>query len=364
MVAILNGGDTAGRQPGREYLQRKPPGAKRHRAMKNHLFKKILLLSLMVAAGVPAALFGLGGSAHAETVTIGSGGTAGLYYPLAATLAEILNRSDSDSAAVAEVTDASVENIRLCSRGALSYGMARGDFVYEAYHRGREDDGPLGGIRAVLVFYPSALHVVARGKLGGISVYQLKGKRVAVGARHSGTEYMAERVLKRALGISYASFDAYSYSFRETRKALKDKRVDIGIFCITPPSAFIMDLCDIREMALVRFDEAAIEKITARLPYYSRYRLTPQMYGSLTETVTVPAAWNMLICRADRDPEEVYRLVKTLFEQQASIVRVFPFAETMTPENLVARTVIPLHPGVIRYLAEKGIPLPASPAAE
>jgi hypothetical protein len=56
----------------------------------------------------------------------------------------------------------------------------------------------------------------------------------------------------------------------------------------------------------------------------------------------------------------VYKLVKALFEHNDALVKIHPSAAYTTPENTVKYSPIPLHPGTIKYLKEKGIKVPAN----
>ena len=76
-----------------------------------------------------------------------------------------------------------------------------------------------------------------------------------------------------------------------------------------------------------------------------------------TQTLSV---WNVVICQKSLSDDMVYRLTKVLFEQNDYMQKIHPFARYTTPENLVRQTPIPIHPGSIKYLKEKGIAIPAN----
>jgi hypothetical protein len=58
------------------------------------------------------------------------------------------------------------------------------------------------------------------------------------------------------------------------------------------------------------------------------------------------------------DADLVYQLTKAVFEHQDYMIKIHPFAKYTTPENAVKHAVIPLHPGAIRYLKERGLSIP------
>ncbi|NQU64808.1 MAG: C4-dicarboxylate ABC transporter substrate-binding protein, partial [SAR324 cluster bacterium] len=54
----------------------------------------------------------------------------------------------------------------------------------------------------------------------------------------------------------------------------------------------------------------------------------------------------------------VYSLVKALYENNDYLLKIHPSASYTTPENAVKYSPIPLHPGTIKYLKEKGVSVP------
>jgi len=66
-----------------------------------------------------------------------------------------------------------------------------------------------------------------------------------------------------------------------------------------------------------------------------------------------------MICQKSLPTDLVYQLVKALFAHQDYLIKIHPSASYTTPENTVKYSMIPLHPGTVKYLKEKGIAIPA-----
>ena len=75
------------------------------------------------------------GSAMARTqfISIGTGGTGGIYYPYGGGVAEIWTKNVKDVKAVAEVTGASVENVKLAHKGETVIGEVMGDVAVAGF---------------------------------------------------------------------------------------------------------------------------------------------------------------------------------------------------------------------------------------
>ncbi len=86
----------------------------------------VLALCFILALAVPA-------SAKTTFVSIGTGGTGGIYYPYGGGVAEIWSKYVPGVKAVAEVTGASVENVKLAHKGETVIGEVMGDVAVAGY---------------------------------------------------------------------------------------------------------------------------------------------------------------------------------------------------------------------------------------
>ena len=66
--------------------------------------------------------------------------------------------------------------------------------------------------------------------------------------------------------------------------------------------------------------------------------------------------WNVLLARADIPDQVAYDIVKTLFERKTEMERVHPESRNFDMKYQTnAGSVVPFHPGAIKYFAEKGV---------
>ncbi|NPA25812.1 MAG: TAXI family TRAP transporter solute-binding subunit [Deltaproteobacteria bacterium] len=321
---------------------------------------KKTVFSLVILAVIGLVFSFASGSAEARTqfVSIGTGGTGGVYYPYGGGVAEIWSKKVDGVKAVAEVTGASVENTKLCSKGETLFGEIMSDVAYQAYTGTGKFKGKPQKILGMFVMYPNVYHVVTRADSGVNSLSDLKGKKVSVGAPGSGTEFMTNLILEGALGISYKSFKVFRLSFNENANALKDNSIDVGIWCVAPPTSSIMDLATTHKIKIIPFSKEEIAKVTSKYPFYSGYTLPAGVYKGQDKPVYTASVWNTFICNADLDEELVYKLTKAVFENQDFLIKIHHFAKYTTPENAIKYSAIPLHPGAAKYIREQGIKIP------
>lgn len=313
---------------------------------------RILLVLLLVSL-----LSGACGDGDRRFLAIGTGGTGGVFYPYGGGLAEIWTKHVPGVRVVAEVTGASVENVRLAHRGETVIGEIMGDVAHQAYHGEGSFAGDPQDILALAVMYPSAYHVVALENSGIAGLDDLRGRTVSTGAPGSGTAHMTDLVLD-ALGIPEDGFTARRLSFTETGNALRDGSIDAGVWCVAPRTSSIMDLATTHDIRIVAFQPEEQRAVTRRYAFYMAYELEGGVYRGVDEPVPTVGVWNVIICKADLPDELVHDLAQVLFEQNEYMQRIHAFARYTTPENTVAHTPIPLHPGSIRCLEELGHDVP------
>lgn len=315
-------------------------------------FGTLALLVLAVILCPPAE-----SAPKGKYLSIATGGTGGVYYPYGGGLAEIWTRHVPGVQAVAEVTGGSVENIRLANRGESLIAQTMNDVLYQAYHGEGRFKGKPQKVLAMFQMYPHHFHVVTLKGSGIKTIYDIKGKRVSVGAPGSGTEFKANLVLG-ALGITYKDFKVQRLSFTENANALKDGTIDVGIWDVAAPTSSVMDLATTRDIDLISFSDEDIAKIVKAYPYYSSFELPPGTYKGQDYPVKNPSVWNTVACNSDLPEDMVYKLVKAAFENRDYLEKIHPFAKYTTLENSLKASPIPLHPGAVKYYQEKGLKVP------
>jgi len=299
------------------------------------------------------------GPAFAKTtfVSIGTGGTGGIYYPYGGGVAEIWTKYVKDVRAVAEVTGASVENVKLAHKGETVIGEVMGD-VAVAGHKGLSKfKGKKHDILSMAIMYPNLLQVVALKKSGITNIEQIKGKKISSGSPGSGTNFMAETVFK-ALGIPLDSYKDSRLSFTETANALRDGTIEVGVWSVGPGTSSILDLATTHDIHILTFTPEQQKKILAANKEYSAVDLAGGVYRGVDSPVPTIGVWNVMICQASLDADMVYNLVKALYEHQDYLIKIHTSASYTTAENAVKYSPIPLHPGTVKYLKEKGIQVP------
>ena len=137
-----------------------------------------------------------------EFITIATGPTSGIYFPIGGAFAEALKSGGYNTSS--QATGASAENISMISKGEAEIAIAMQDSVMQAYQGfGAYEGKAIPELTAMMRLWPNYVQLVTLKKSGIKSVEDLKGKRVGVGAANSGVELNA-RMIYEAYGMTYA----------------------------------------------------------------------------------------------------------------------------------------------------------------
>jgi TRAP transporter TAXI family solute receptor len=331
-----------------------------------------LMLSACEAPAAPAPAAPAAGDAPAaeapaaagsgETLSIATGGTGGVYYPTGGGYAQVIDQFVPGYTAAVEVTNASVENVGLISRGDADFALALADTVLAAYEGtgrfGPEGELPqLPNLRVITIAYANAVHIITLDGSGIESLADLVGKRVSVGAPGSGTELSAETILN-ANGITYDDFDVQRLSVNETADALRDGAIDAGFWSGGVPTGGVLSLAETRQIKLISLSDEEVANIRAADITFIPYTFPADSYRGIEASPSVGTP-NLLIVAAEMDEELAYNFTKALFENIDVVRGIHPSANETVPE-VVVNSPVPLHPGAIRYFEEIGISIPDS----
>ena len=310
-----------------------------------------------IAAGLIGAA--IAGSALAQTrISIATGGTGGVYYPLGGGIANVLSKYVPNMQATAEVTGASVDNMKLVGAGKAEVGFTMADTAWDAYQGQDKFKDNKQAVRALVVFYPNLTHVVTVEGKGINTMADLKGKRISTGSPGSGTEVMAFRILE-AYGIDKdKDVKRERLSVAESVNALKDGKIDALIWVGGIPTPAITDLAATPNTKIKLIDHAdAVDKMRAKYgPLYVKDTIAAKSYPGQDKENTNLTVWNILVVNEKADEKVVYDIVKTMFEKKAEIVAVHKDASYLSLDNqLTGGSPIPFHPGALKYFKEKGL---------
>ncbi len=312
---------------------------------------------IAIVAAVLCIAFAPQGHAQDITLSISTGGTGGVWYPMGGAMANVLSKHMKGAAATAEVTGGSVDNVRLLATGRTELAFSMVDTAWEAAHaKGKfKDKVPM---RTIAVVHPLVMHVVTIEGRGIEKMADLKGKRVSTGSPGSGTEVMALRILE-AYGIDpNKDIQRERLSVAEAANAVRDRKLDAFMHAAGVPLPAVTDLAASPGMKVRLIDHAdATEAMKKKYgPIYAPTAIPANSYPGQDKENRTASVWGVLYVHEKMPEQVVYDIVRTLFERQKDIVAAHKEAANMTLANQqIGASPIAWHPGAVRYFKEKGI---------
>ena len=292
-------------------------------------------------------------SGQSAFLSVATGGTGGVYYPYGGGLAKLISEKIPGMSATAEVTGASVDNLKLLQQGRADLAFTLADTLAE----GVKGTGPFASTGAVpaqtiAILYQNFTHVVTLEDSGITRVRDLRGRTVSVGSPGSGTELIASRVLEAAGLDPQKDIRRQALGVAESVNALKDGKLEAFFWSGGLPTPAIQDLASTSGIRLkllpnAEFAEALSRKYGPGL--YGEAMIPERSYRGQVEPVDVITVGNLLVAPASMPEPLAHDITKLMFDEQRALIAIHPEARHLAPATGPADSPAPFHPGAIRY---------------
>lgn len=294
------------------------------------------------------------GAVHAEAISIATGGTGGVYYPLGGGMAAAISKHVPNLQATAEVTGGSVSNLKLIATGKPYIALTMVDAAKDAVEAtGKFAGGDKVNAQTLLVLYPNRMHLVSTTSTGIKDLKGLEGKRVSVGSIGSATEVMTTRLFEAA-GVNVIR---ERLSVAESVNALKDGKIEAFTWVGGLPTGAVSDLANTPGTTIQMIDHtSAIPGMVKKYGnlYYPDVIPMSTYKGMTTDNKNASIA-NILVANGKMSNETAYNIVKTILEKREDLMLVHKAAGDIKMENqLQSASPLGFHPGALKYFAEKG----------
>ncbi len=292
------------------------------------------------------------------SLSIATGGTGGVYYPLGGGMANLLSKYVPGLQATAEVTGGSVDNLKLIATGKPYIAFSMADAGQDAYRGEDKFKGAKVPLRTLMVLYPNRMHVVTIDGIGITKMADLRGKRVSTGSPGSATEVMGFRVIEAAGLDKDRDMKRERLGVAESVNALKDRKIDAFFWVGGLPTAAVTDLANTPGIKIRMIDHAdTVAAMNKKYgPLYIEDVIPKATYRGMDADNRQATVWNILVSHANLSNQTAYNIVKTIFDKRDDMIAVHKEAENFRLENQkAAASPIPFHPGAVKYFAERGV---------
>jgi len=293
--------------------------------------------------------------AQSTQLSIATGTTGGVYYPLGGALANYLTRDIPGTSATAEVTAGSVANFQLLGANRVQILLGQVDAAVDAIRGAGPFRGRAVPARAIAVLYTNRMQVVTVADRNIRTMADLRGKRISTGAPASATELFAGRLIAAAgLDINRDFRGRERLSPAESTNAIRDGKIDAYFFVSGVPTSAITDLAATPGTQLVLVDHAQyLQPIVAEHgPVY--FAETIPAPGQTTPNQQLSVA-NIIAMREDAAPALVTRVLEVMWRNREDWARVHSAARDFKLEGQkTAAAGIPWHPAAEAFWRAQG----------
>ena len=287
--------------------------------------------------------------------TLATGRPSGEYYRQGQAFVQLLGRNKP--AARAYRSAGSTENCRLVGQGEVLFAYSQNDIAAQALAgQGTFAGAPLPRLRALCSLYPEALQIVTLAASGLRELAALRGKRIDIGPRGSGTRVNALGVLAAA-GLTKADFAAVGSrkGFAAALAALEAKKVDAVFLTTVFPNSAVQQLATRVRIELLAPSPAVVAALRAKQPYVVPLTIPERTYPGVKGARQTVGAMAMLIARDDAPAARVKRLLETLYGNVDVLARDSVQGYFISPKTAQKGLSIPLHPAAKRFLEAKNL---------
>lgn len=273
-----------------------------------------------------------GGDAGGGQLSIATGGTGGVYYPLGGGFATVIGEQVEGYEATVSETNASVDNMQLIGDGGADLALVLGDTAADAINGAADFEGSPVTACALGRLYDNYTQIVTTADSGIASIEDLEGTTVSLGSPGSGTEIIALRILEAAGLDPDADISRQQLGVAETVEALRDGTIDAGFWSGGLPTGALVDYATSGEMALVPHGEHAAAMQEAYGDYYSEAEIPADTYEGQTDAVSVVLVPNVLVANPDNMSQELQQAITTaIYDSREALTEVHPAAADLDP---------------------------------
>ena len=323
-----------------------------------------------IAVTIAFLTLGSANAAEERSYLLATATTGGTYYPVGvaiATLTKVKLQPKQKISMSAINSAGSGENVKLLRDNEVQFAILQGLFGYYAWNgKGPiENDGPQKDLRSVTMLWQNVEHftiLAEKAKTGTIAdIENLKGERMALGAKNSGT-IGSNKFLLGNLGIDAdTAFEMVYGGYGPSADALQNGQIaGLGIPGGAPTGAITRVMAAMGDkIKILDFTDEQLKKADGGFDLYTRYVIKAGTYPGQEKDINTIAQPNFLAVRADIDEEAVYMITKTIYENLPFLNAIHKATKVMALEKALAGLPMPLHPGAAKYFKEAGLEIPA-----
>jgi len=295
-----------------------------------------------------------------QFLALATSSVGGTWYPLGGAMAALISRNNPQLNINVETSGGTVDNLKLMMNRKVELAFSTADQAFLAFNGQGSFDTKVENIRGLLGGHAIIWQLVTLKDRGINSIYDLKGKRISLGAAGSIGNSIGQTVIE-AHGLKMnQDWKPEFIGHAQGAGALRDGQIDAVLNISSAPTGNMTDITSSHgeNSIFLMPDPKVFEKLNAERPYWVPAKIRGGAYkGHDKDIPGTFAVSTILIAEKSLPDETAYAIVKTLLENNAELTKAHNLGKEWSSEAATngIKGVIPFHPGAEKYLKEKGL---------
>lgn len=201
--------------------------------------------------------------------SIGTATINGTYYPVGNSIARTLSKNLKNLVFIAEPTEGSVANVEYLRKNQIDLALMQSDIAWQAAKGvGTFVDNSFKELRVLSSLYSEVVQIVVKSSSSIKTIADLKGCKISVGSKESGSAVNATQVLAAA-GLQPGDYELVYERFTRATESLRDGYVDAVYYTGAVPADGISRLAARIELRFVEIPAEAQQRLVKEYPYFS-----------------------------------------------------------------------------------------------
>lgn len=291
-----------------------------------------------------------------NSITIGTGSQGGTYFTYGSGFGAMLSE-ELDLNAGVEITGGPVQNVTLVETGEHQLGFVTLGPADEAY-RGESPlmpGVPHENVRALFPMYQTPLQAAVLASSDIQNFQDLNGKRIGVGpAGGTSATYWTRYFEATDSGATISNAGG-----SDTAGQLKDGLIDAFVYAAGLPTGAYAQLAVENDVRFLSMGPETLATMKELAPAMQEFTIPANTYEDQPEPLQTVSLWNFAIAHQDMPESLAYEITKLAMENPERMVQNHAAAKETLAENVLKNTVIPFHPGAVKWFEENGYEIPA-----
>ncbi len=340
-------------------------GCRRDRGAKSSMNRvRSILLVLLLCLATQIAYGG-----EQRKYLLATANISGTYYPVGvalATLTKVKLEPDYRLSLTAVSSAGSAENLLQLRQNEAQFAILQGLYGYWAWNGigPFAADGPQKHLRSITMLWQNVEHFAIKSdyvKTGTIAdLQELAGKTLSLGEEHSGSAGSGLYILERLGFLPSKDFNLINLTYGDSADAIQKGDIEMMNIPGGPPVAALDRAFTAlgKDLTILGFTRDQAAAVNREYPLWSSFTLAANTYPGQDKPVTTIAQPNFLAVREDVPDEDVYRILKAIYDNLSFLHNIHPITRAMKMEAAIDGLPIPLHPGAARFYRENGVEIP------